>query len=444
MFIKHGKECECTNCGKYFYSEQVEGKGCWDICPFCNNQYDVRRSNLKNYFFLYDLATLDNVDNKLIVRYFEVYRKYDYETRRFKDDISEYARIVPELDIELVNDRFVKYLSSERVYHTKRIKKWRVFTGMYGLGQYYKAIYLDNIDEKTKGTIYQYAPLKEAMQYLGNNKVNFLKLLGKAQYPSFELLMKAGLYKLAVNCPESFNGKGSFEKRFGVSKDYYNFMKKHDISENELDVLKLIKRKNINIINKLLKMSNNNIDDLEEANKYINLIKLEKYSKKQSKFSLFSYLDYIRNLEKLDVPLTNKMLLPENFVEAHDISVKKVKLVSSKTINKKIQQRYKELLKNEYKDNVFFIRPAKNLKDMREESKQQKNCVYKNYSEDYAYGYTDIYFLRNIKEPEKSLVTVEVNKNKIRQKYQKKNNKVTREQDLFLKIWEKNIIQKVA
>ena len=280
LFIKHGKECECTNCGKYFYSEQVEGKGCWDICPFCNNQYDVRRSNLKNYFFLYDLATLDNVDNKLIVRYFEVYRKYDYETRRFKDDISEYARIVPELDIELVNDRFVKYLSSERVYHTKRIKKWRVFTGMYGLGQYYKAIYLDNIDEKTKGTIYQYAPLKEAMQYLGNNKVNFLKLLGKAQYPSFELLMKAGLYKLAVNCPESFNGKGSFEKRFGVSKDYYNFMKKHDISENELDVLKLIKRKNINIINKLLKMSNNNIDDLEEANKYINLIKLEKYSKK--------------------------------------------------------------------------------------------------------------------------------------------------------------------
>ena len=46
-------------------------------------------------------------------------------------------------------------------------------------------------------------------------------------------------------------------------------------------------------------------------------------------------MDYIRNLEKLDVPLTNKMLLPENFVEAHDISVKKVKLVSSKTINKK-------------------------------------------------------------------------------------------------------------
>ena len=444
LLIKHGKECECTNCGKYFYSEQVEGKGCWDICPFCNNQYDVRRSNLKNYFFLYDLAIIDNVDNKLILRYFEVYRKYDYKTRRFKDDIVEYARIVPELDIEIVNDRFIKYLSFERVYHTKKIKRWRIFTGMYGLGQYYKAIYLDNIYEKTKGTIYQYAPIKEAIEYLDNKKVDLLKLLEKAKYPSFELLMKAGLYKLALNCPEKFNQKGSFEKRFGLPKEYYKFMKKHDVSEKELCVLKLIKRKNINIINKLLKISNENIEDLEKVSRIINLIKLKDYSKKQQGFSVQNYLDYIRNLEKLNVPLTNKILLPENFTEAHDISIEKVEIVNNKLINKKIKQRYKQLSKNIYSDNTFFIRPAKNLKDMEDESKQQINCVYKNYSEDYAYGNTDIYFLRNINKPEKSLVTVEVNKNKIRQKYQKKNTKITKEQDIFLKIWEKNIIQKVA
>ena len=135
LMIKHGKQCECTNCGKYFYSEQVEGKGCWDICPFCGNQYDVRRSNLKNYFFLYDLALIDNVDNKLVLRYFEIYRKYDYNTRRFKSDIVEYARVVPELDIELESDRFVKYMTSVKVYHTKKIKKWRIFTGCYCLNQ---------------------------------------------------------------------------------------------------------------------------------------------------------------------------------------------------------------------------------------------------------------------------------------------------------------------
>ena len=47
LFIKHGNEYECTNCGKYFFSKQVEG--CWEICPFCNNQYDVKRSNLKKH-----------------------------------------------------------------------------------------------------------------------------------------------------------------------------------------------------------------------------------------------------------------------------------------------------------------------------------------------------------------------------------------------------------
>ena len=120
LLIKHGKEYECTNCGKYFYSEQVEGDGCWDICPFCGGQYDVRRSNLKNYLFLYDLAILDNINNKLILRYFEVYRKYNYHKRRFDDKISEYARIVPELNVELANDRFFKCLGAERVYHIKK------------------------------------------------------------------------------------------------------------------------------------------------------------------------------------------------------------------------------------------------------------------------------------------------------------------------------------
>ena len=56
LIIKHGKSYECTNCGKYFYTKQVPTAKEWDICPFCHNKYDIKRSNLKNYFFLYDLA----------------------------------------------------------------------------------------------------------------------------------------------------------------------------------------------------------------------------------------------------------------------------------------------------------------------------------------------------------------------------------------------------
>ncbi len=440
LLIKHGKECECTNCGKYFYSEQVEGNGCWDICPFCGGQYDVRRSNLKNYFFLYDLAVVDNVDNKLVLRYFEVKRIYNQDKKRFDDNVVEYARVVPELDIELVNDRFFKYMATERVYHTKKIRKWRVFNGMYGLGQYYKSIYLENIDEKTKGTNFQYAPIVDAIMYLGNHKLDFLKVLEKAKYASFELLMKMGLYKLATKYPEKFNEKGSFEKRFGISKDYYKFMKNHNIDYDELTILKITKRVNIAIIRDILKMSDDDIEDLEVASRYIDLIKLREYSKKQKNFSLVNYLDYIRNLQKLDIPLTKRMLLPDDLTKAHDESVKKVKVINSNVIKEKIKQRYKELEKNRYNDNVYIIRPAKNLKDIKDESVQQDNCVYKNYSDKYAFGETDIYFMREANNPKKSLVTVEVNKGRIRQKYQKRNHEVTKEQSQFLDSWEKKVL----
>lgn len=441
LIIKHGNEYECTNCGKYFYSNQVEGRGCWEICPFCNNQYDVRRSNLKNYFFLYDLAFIDNIDNKVVIRYFEVRRSYDYRIRRFKDDVVEYARIIPELDIELASDRFIKYMTSEKVYHTKKIKRWRIFTGRYGLGQYYKSIYLDDMKEKLKGTIYEYAPLTEAINYLGNNKVDFLKLLEKAKYPSFELLMKAGLYKLALNCPEKFNKKGNFEQRFGISKDYYKFMKKYNIDYDELTILKITKRANIAIIRDILKMSSFGTGDLVTASKYIDLIKLRRYSKEQKYFSLFNYLDYIRNLQKLDIPLTKKMLLPDDFRKAHDESVKKVKVIKSSIIKEKIKQRYHELEKNQYNNDIYIIRPAKSLEDIKNEAKQQVNCVYKNYSDKYAFGETDIYFMREVENPEKSLVTVEVNNGRIRQKYQKKNEIVTKEQSIFLNRWEREILK---
>ena len=446
LIIKHGNSYECTNCGKYFYTRQVPQVEDWDICPFCQNKYNVKRSNLKNYFFLYDLAVIDNIENRIVLRYFEVERKYNYHTRKFNDNIVEYARIVPEFNIELVNDRFFKYMATERVYHTKKIKKWRVFTGNYGLRQYYQKIYLENLDEKKKGTIYQYAPIQEATTYLILNRIhlNFLELLKKAKYSSFELLIKADLCKLALECPEKFEKKGNFEQRFGVPKEFYKFMTRHDISYKELEVLKLIKRPNISKIQRLLKISNDNINELKKVSKYADLLKIEEYSKKQKNFSLYNYLDYIRNLEKLEVPLNKKTLFPENFDKAHDESVEKVKIVGNKGLNIRIKNRAIELSKNEYNDGIFFIRPARDLQDLKNEAKQQNNCVYKNYSEDYAFGDTDIYFMRNNKQPQKSLITIEVKDNRIRQKERKNHSSLSEEQEKVLKLWERTIINKAA
>lgn len=445
LIIKHGNEYECTNCKKHFFSEVCVGQS--EFCPFCNNRYLVKNSNLKHYYDTYKLAFLDNMNNTIVVRLVEVCRTYNYRTRSFADSISEYARIIPEIDTEIVNDRYDCYLGyNEYIYHTKHIKKWRVFGGRYGCSLYYNDIYMDNLEEISKGTIYEYAPLRVAIEYLRLYKQvpNIVEILQKAKYKSFELLIKAGLYNLGINTPEKYDKKGNFYQRFGVEKDYYEFMKKHDISHCELLILNNIKRKNISLIREILKLLKENENNLMILNDSVDLVKLNEYSKVQKNWNLYSYLDYIQNMKKMNIPLTKKILFPEDLNEAHDDSVKKVKIVNSELLSKNIKKRYIELKENVYKNDKYFIRPAKTIEDMKDEAKQQKNCVYKTYSENYGNGNTDIYFLRENDNPNKSLVTVEVNNKKIRQQYQKYNKAVTEEQEEFLKKWEKNIIQKVA
>lgn len=350
----------------------------------------------------------------------------------------EYARIVPGLDIELVNDRFAKYVSSERVWHTKKIKKWRVFTGMYGLNQYYKSIYLENINEKLKGTIYEYAPIVDAINYLENNKIDFLKMLEKAKYPSFELLMKAELYELAVTCPEKFNKSGSFEKRFGISKNYYPFMKENNLNYKELEILKLYQKQNIE---KIRYMEQFDLRDLEEICKYMTLEKFINYTKMRKNFDLSMYLDYMKFLIELKIDLKDKAnLFPNDLRQKHDEYATQIKIKRNPELQRKIIKRSKKLQKNVYSNNEFFIKPATGIEDLENESSQQKHCV-RTYAEIYAKGSCDIYFMRRCDKPDKSLVTIEVRDNKIYQARTKNNNKPKIKEKNFLKKWEDTVLK---
>lgn len=205
LLIEHGKEeYECTYCGKYSYGKLLSDRNYkhYDICRFCGNKYAIKRSNLKNYFFLYNVAIVDNINNKLVIRYFQVYRYYNNRIRRFINSIAEFARYVPEYEITLLNNRCPKGI---KIYHDETIKKWRVFNGKYYKHREYDAIYLKDIDEKKKGTVYQYIPLGDAINHLEDFKYkNFYNIFEKAKYESFELLLKAGLYNLALNNAECF------------------------------------------------------------------------------------------------------------------------------------------------------------------------------------------------------------------------------------------------
>lgn len=442
LIIKEQGICTCTYCKTEFKSNKKVNQ--YAKCPNCKNEYLIKSSRLTWYYFEpITLTLLDKLNDKWIIRLFELQSSYSRTEKVSHRDVVEYAREIVDEGITLVNNRLYQVpFSGYRIDTYENIKKWRI------IGNSYRYYYLDtegylypnNLKKIMKDTEYQYSQLWKLAK---KEKIDISYYL-KNNYRSTEILTKMGLYKLALY-PEDFEKSGNFIERFGVDKSYYNFMKKHNIDFNELSILKMIKTKNINVIRDILKMGN--IRDIERVYKYVKLDQLLQYKKKQKDFTLPNYLDYIRNLEKLGVPIEGKRILfPKIFIQAHDEVATKLDNITSgsKMLNKKIANRYNKLQNNCYDNGKFFIRPAKSLQDLRNESQQQNNCVYRNYSEEYALGNTDIYFLRQKKEPNKSVVTIEVRDKKIRQKEQKYHKSVSKEQAKILNFWENNILSKVA
>lgn len=85
-------------------------------------------------------------------------------------------------------------------------------------------------------------------------------------------------------------------------------------------------------------------------------------------------------------------------------------------------------------DGTYLIRPPFNKEDMADEAGQQANCL-ASYITLYAENGTDIFFMRSAKDPDKSLVTVEVNHGRIRQAYRACNRKPSAEELAWLDEW---------
>ena len=254
------------------------------------------------------------------------------------------------------------------------------------------------------------------------------------------------LYNLALRANE-FNGKGSFQEIFGVPKDYYPFMKRNNITYKQLKILRLLKEKDINKIRYLEKFIDygESTNNLEEIANYISLDRFIKYSKMHhGNVKTYLYKDYLRFANALGFDLkNNRYAFPKNLKKEHDKLEQQYEIQSKILIQKAIIKRGKELSGNKYQNNKFIILPARTLKDLQNESKQQNNCV-RTYAEKYAAGTCDIYFMRDVNKPKKSLVTVEVKNNRVVQSRIKNNNEPNENQIQFLQNWEQNVLKSAA
>lgn len=451
LIIKTGKnKCHCTNCNYDFTStkkvnEEVK-------CPNCHNKYLIKRSNLRYYDFKDYLSILNYVENTFVIRYFELKTIID-ENHEHSSSIVEFAREIPTKNYYndvYINERVSRCINYIYIYHDKNSyldeTKWRQYTRSYSIIDY-SILFPNNLKKILQNTEFKYSYIWDIAKHctyidipelLENNSEDDLKKV--------ELLAKMKLYNLALSQKE-FNCFGTFQSIFGVSKDYYPFMRRNNITYKQLKILRLLQEKDMKKIRYLEKFVDyiDSTYELEEISNYISLNHFIKYSKIHHRtIKTYLYKDYLRFAKILGLDLKNKKYaFPKNLKEAHDELEKQYEVQNKEIIQKAITKRGKALSINKYNDNQFIITPACTLSDLIDESRQQNNCV-RTYAEKYAIGSCDIYFMRNINKPEKSLVTVEVKNNKIVQSRIKNNNDPTKKQQEFLEKWENTILQKVA
>lgn len=441
LIIKKAKnKCICTNCKHEFVT--IKKAKQYEKCPNCKNTYLIKRSNLKNYIFENIAILVDKVNTQLVLRLFEIRSNYDNRNLNYSFTVSsaEYARMLPlEYNCTFVNDRASRNQGPIHVYHISNPGKWRLYTRYYGLSSK-GFIYTDNLKDILQDTEYKYSMIWE----LAKNKKYFdiEEVLKNAKYSNkIELLIKAKLYNLAFEV-NRFYHTGKFESTFGVSKALYPFMKKYDITYNQLEILQLLQEPNIKKIRYLEKYR---VDTLQEICKYININRFLKYAKlHRGKVDTYLYKDYLKFASELGYDLkSNKYAFPENLKKEHDKMEVQYEVHNKAELNSSILKRHKILEKNIFKSKTFIIRPAHTIEELEIESKQQHNCV-RTYAENYAKGICDIYFMRNIDKPNRSLVTVEVKDNKVVQSRIKYNNLPNKKQEAFLSKWEQKVLKNVA
>lgn len=447
LIIKSSKnKCHCTNCNHNFISakkinEEVK-------CPNCHNKYLIKRNNLRYYEFKDYLSILDNVNNTFVIRYFELKTIID-ALHEHHSSVVEFAREIIGTNYYreiFVNERVSKCQCHIYIHHSDFFdaRKWREYTRNYSIIDY-SIVFPNNIKKLLKDTEYKYSCIWDIAKH--STYIDLVELLkNKNDISKVEILSKMKLYNLALRA-NKFKRSGSFQEIFGVSKDFYPFMKRNNITYKQLKLLRLLKEKDINKIRYLEKFIHygESTSDLEEISNYISLNRFIKYSKMHHRnVKTYLYKDYLRFAKVLGFDLkNNRYAFPKNLIEEHDKLEEQYEIQNKKFINQAIVKRSKKLLANKCQNDKFIIFPAGNLKDLQNESKQQNNCV-RTYAEKYAEGTCDIYLMRDVNKPNKSLVTVEVENNKVVQCRIKNNNAPNEKQIQFLQKWERNVLQKVA
>jgi predicted RNA-binding Zn-ribbon protein involved in translation (DUF1610 family) len=266
-----------------------------------------------------------------------------------------------------------------------------------------------------------------------------------AKYPCIEYLTKLGMRGLVVDKLEgrctysAINWRGKdLLKVLRLTKQELNQIKQQKIYVTFffLKVLQLSKKRDWNLsLSEALEVAN-----FDESYYFAELLKLlvhgpikkiigylnKQYAKDRKHYYskntvLTTWRDYIEDCKKLEMDLTSEsVLFPKSVYNAHQNTIKQVKIKANEHLNEKIGLRAKALRKYRFEYCGLVIRPATSSNELIEEGSALDHCV-GTYAEKYAKGENIILLIRKTTEPNKSFFTVEVIKDRVVQVRGKKN-----------------------
>lgn len=427
-----GGHCYCTNCEHKFISNKKTNERI--KCPNCKQKLLIKTDRLQSYVFKDNLQLLDKIEDTFILRTFELYSTYN--KFKVKHIITEFMRtIIKENDTnDFVTNQVHNHMGYMYVAHYQDFTNWRYRNYRWAYRDVIGMVCPYNLKYLLRYTELKYSELHIFIAKVGY--VDFIEYFTRiARYPSFEMLVKMKLYNLAT-VANNFNKGKTFQEIFGLPKSFYNFMKRHNITYEQLKVLQLIRKEDLKLINKLLAYNN-----LEDLSKYVDLEKAYyKVLKKHSSYYSNDYCDYLDACYQLGYDMKDsKILYPTDLKQQHDKVIDLLEIVRNEANDRLIKERATNLKVNTYSNKKYIVFPAGSVESLIDESKQMNNCV-KTYTERFALGKCDLYFMRNISQKDKSLVTIEVRDGVVVQSRTKNNNLPNKEQQRFIDIWQRKIL----
>lgn len=188
---------------------------------------------------------------------------------------------------------------------------------------------------------------------------------------------------------------------------------------------------------------------------YINSILAKRYNDKPvfTWNSLINYLGRLDTFEAIEkkeafillndyLSMCNQLQMEprvdgDSLKREHDIAARNCRNKRDEIISRDMQESCERMKKYNYTEGVYFVRAITSHDDLLDEANQQHNCV-ASYGRRIANGSSYIYVMREVANPEKSLITIELSPNgkTIRQKFLAYNRPIhNKSQSDFIERW---------